>query len=377
MRLDKRILEIHPDFSRSRIEGLVKSGFVTVNGAVAEKAGMKVSEDDEIAVEIPPPVPAVPEPEDIPLEVVYEDSDMLVIDKAPGMVVHPAPGHFTGTLVNALLHYCPDLSGIGGVARPGIVHRLDQDTSGLIAVAKSQKAMDGLVKAFSSHKAIAKTYLAVCHGRPRLDAGRIENLIGRHPVDRKRMAIVEKNGKVAITNWRVLESTGALSALECRIETGRTHQIRVHTASLGCPVIGDKTYGKSALDKKLEPVPARQMLHAWRLELYHPVNGEKMKFEAPVPDDMRPYLPERVFRRGQALMELAVGMFALALVVSALAGFAVYIAKSLRSQNTVRSSSESSDTTVQFDSFAAKWIFGGESVGVREKVAMPMTEILK
>lgn len=377
MRLDKRILEIHPDFSRSRIEGLVKSGFVTVNGAVAEKAGMKVSEDDEIAVEIPPPVPAVPEPEDIPLEVVYEDSDMLVIDKAPGMVVHPAPGHFTGTLVNALLHHCPDLSGIGGVARPGIVHRLDQDTSGLIAVAKSQKAMDGLVKAFSSHKAIAKTYLAVCHGRPRLDAGRIENLIGRHPVDRKRMAIVEKNGKVAITNWRVLESTGALSALECRIETGRTHQIRVHTASLGCPVIGDKTYGKSALDKKLEPVPARQMLHAWRLELYHPVNGEKMKFEASVPDDMRPYLPERVFRRGQALMELAVGMFALALVVSALAGFAVYIAKSLRSQNTVRSSSESSDTTVQFDSFAAKWIFGGESVGVREKVAMPTTEILK
>ena len=355
----------------------MKSGFVTVNGAVAEKAGMKVSEDDEIAVEIPPPVPAVPEPEDIPLEVVYEDSDMLVIDKAPGMVVHPAPGHFTGTLVNALLHHCPDLSGIGGVARPGIVHRLDQDTSGLIAVAKSQKAMDGLVKAFSSHKAIAKTYLAVCHGRPRLDAGRIENLIGRHPVDRKRMAIVEKNGKVAITNWRVLESTGALSALECRIETGRTHQIRVHTASLGCPVIGDKTYGKSALDKKLEPVPARQMLHAWRLELYHPVNGEKMKFEAPVPDDMRPYLPERVFRRGQALMELAVGMFALALVVSALAGFAVYIAKSLRSQNTVRSSSESSDTTVQFDSFAAKWIFGGESVGVREKVAMPTTEILK
>ena len=290
MRLDKRILEIHPDFSRSRIEGLVKSGFVTINGAVAEKAGMKVSEDDEIAVEIPPPVSAVPEPEDILLKVVYEDSEMLVIDKAPGMVVHPAPGHFTGTLVNALLHHCPDLSGIGGVARPGIVHRLDQDTSGLIAVAKSQKAMDGLVKAFSSHKAIAKTYLAVCHGRPRLDAGRIENLIGRHPVDRKRMAIVEKNGKVAITNWRVLESTGALSALECRIETGRTHQIRVHTASLGCPVIGDKTYGKSALDKKLEPVPERQMLHAWRLELYHPVNGEKMKFEAPVPDDMRPYL---------------------------------------------------------------------------------------
>ena len=290
MRLDKRILETHPDFSRSRIEGLVKSGFVTVNGAVAEKAGMKVSEDDEIVVEIPPPVPAIPEPEDIALDVVYEDSDMLVVNKAPGMVVHPAPGHFTGTLVNALLHHCPDLSGIGGVARPGIVQRLDQDTSGLIVVAKSQKAMDSLVRAFSSHTSIAKTYLAVCHGRPRLDAGRIENLIGRHPVDRKRMAIVEKNGKVAITNWKTLETLGAISALECRIETGRTHQIRVHTASLGTPVIGDKVYGKSALDKRLTPVPERQMLHAWRLGLRHPVSGEPMEFVAPIPADMEIYL---------------------------------------------------------------------------------------
>ena len=290
MRLDKRILETHPDFSRSRIEGLVKSGFVTVNGAVAEKAGMKVSEDDEIVVEIPPPVPAIPEPEDIALDVVYEDRDMLVVNKAPGMVVHPAPGHFTGTLVNALLHHCPDLSGIGGVARPGIVHRLDQDTSGLIVVAKSQKAMDSLVRAFSSHTSIAKTYLAVCHGRPRLDAGRIENLIGRHPVDRKRMAIVEKNGKVAITNWKTLETLGTISALECRIETGRTHQIRVHTASLGTPVIGDKVYGKSALDKRLTPVPERQMLHAWRLGLRHPVSGKPMEFVAPIPADMEIYL---------------------------------------------------------------------------------------
>ena len=290
MRLDKRILDTHPDFSRSRIEGLVKSGFVTVNGAVAEKAGMKVSEDDEIVVEIPPPVPAIPEPEDIALDVVYEDSDMLVVNKAPGMVVHPAPGHFTGTLVNALLHHCPDLSGIGGVARPGIVHRLDQDTSGLIVVAKSQKAMDSLVRAFSSHTSIAKTYLAVCHGRPRLDAGRIENLIGRHPVDRKRMAIVEKNGKVAITNWKTLETLGTISALECRIETGRTHQIRVHAASLGTPVIGDKVYGKSALDKRLTPVPERQMLHAWRLGLRHPVSGEPMEFVAPIPADMEIYL---------------------------------------------------------------------------------------
>ena len=291
MRLDKHILETHPDFSRSRIEGLIKSGFVTVNGAVAEKAGMKVSEDDEIVVEIPPPVPAVPEPEDIPLDVVFEDEDMVVVNKRPGMVVHPAPGHFTGTLVNALLHHCPNLSGIGGVARPGIVHRLDQDTSGLIVVAKSQPAMDGLVQAFSSHKNIEKTYLAIVHGRPRLDAGRIENLIGRHPVDRKRMAIVEKNGKVAVTNWRVFDCSRQQStAVECRIETGRTHQIRVHMASLVCPVIGDKVYGKSALDKKLDPVPARQMLHAWKLKLWHPVKRVEVAFEAPVPEDMEIYL---------------------------------------------------------------------------------------
>ena len=291
MRLDKHILETHPDFSRSRIEGLIKSGFVTVNGAVAEKAGMKVSDEDEIVVEIPPPVPAIPEPEDIPLDVVFEDADMVVVNKAPGMVVHPAPGHFTGTLVNALLHHCPNLSGIGGVARPGIVHRLDQDTSGLIVVAKSQPAMDGLVKAFSSHKNVEKTYLAVCHGRPRLDAGRIENLIGRHPVDRKRMAIVERNGKVAITNWRVFDgSRQQTTAIECKIETGRTHQIRVHMASLGCPVIGDAVYGKRALDRRLDPVPSRQMLHAWRLSLWHPVLNRKLDLEAPIPDDMSVYL---------------------------------------------------------------------------------------
>ena len=291
-RLDKAILTTYPDFSRSRIEGLVKAGFVTVNGAVAEKAGMKVSDDDEIVVEIPPPVPAIPEPEAIPLDVVYEDDDMLVVNKTPGMVVHPAPGHFTGTLVNALLHHCPNLSGIGGVARPGIVHRLDQDTSGLIVVAKSQAAMDGLVKAFASHKSIEKTYLTIVHGRPRLDAGRIENLIGRHPVDRKRMAIVERNGKLAITNWKVevRKIATSTSLIECRIETGRTHQIRVHMASLGCPVIGDKVYGKGALDKQLDPVPQRQMLHAWKLVLWHPVRNEKMSFEAPIPADMRPYL---------------------------------------------------------------------------------------
>lgn len=293
-RLDKLLLTRYPDFSRSRIEGLIKAGFVKVNGIAAAKAGAKVAETDTIEVEIPPPVPAIPEPEDIPLDVVYEDEDMLVINKAPGMVVHPAPGHFTGTLVNALLHHCPSLSGIGGVARPGIVHRLDQDTSGLLVVAKSEKAMAGLVKAFSGHTNIEKTYLAICHGRPRLDAGRIVNLIGRHPVDRKRMAIVERNGKEAITNWQVLSTTDSLgspiSRISCRIETGRTHQIRVHMASLGCPVIGDMVYGKSALDKRLTPRPSRQMLHAWRLALRHPVTGAALSFEAPLPPDLTPYI---------------------------------------------------------------------------------------
>ena len=297
-RLDKVVLARHPDFSRSRVEGLVKSGYVTVNGAVATKAGQKVSDDDEIVVEIPPPVPAIPEPEDIPLDVIFEDDDLIVVNKPAGLVVHPAPGHYTGTLVNALLHHCPNLSGIGGVARPGIVHRLDQETSGVLVVAKSQPAMDGLVKAFASHANLEKTYLAICHGRPSLDAGRIENLIGRHPVDRKRMAIVERNGKRAVTNWQVMTGSAFhrrpqnanLSLVKCVIETGRTHQIRVHLASLGCPVIGDKTYGKSALDKQLDPVPTRQMLHAWRLTLWHPVKNEKMTFEAPLPSDFVVYV---------------------------------------------------------------------------------------
>ena len=303
-RLDRVLQERHPDFSRSRIEGLVKAGLVTVNGVVAGKAGLKVDAADEIVVTVPPPVPAVPGPEDIPLDVVFEDDDLVVVNKPAGLVVHPAPGHVTGTLVNALLYRCPDLSGIGGVARPGIVHRLDQDTSGLLVVAKSQAAMDGLVRAFASHRDVEKTYLAICHGRPRLDSGRVESLIGRHPADRKRMAVVARNGKPAITNWRVPKAGERLSAgwavrppgpagvfpVECRIETGRTHQIRVHLAALGCPVIGDRAYGKPALDRRLEPVPARQMLHAWKLALWHPVTRAKLSLEAPFPPDLAAYL---------------------------------------------------------------------------------------
>ena len=298
-RLDKILLSRTPDFSRSRIEGLIKAGFVTVNGAVAEKAGMKVSDDDEIEMEIPPPVPAEPEPQDIPLSVVYEDGEMLVIDKPPGMVVHPAPGHTDGTLVNALLHYCPSIAEVGGRVRPGIVHRLDQDTSGLIVIAKTERARCAFAKAFASHEAVEKVYLAVCRGRPELDSGRIENLIGRHPANRKRMAIVERDGKRAVTNWRVAgPAKEGRWLIECRIETGRTHQIRVHMASLGCPVAGDAVYGKPAADRLLEPPPPRQMLHAWRLSLWHPTESRKMSFEAPIPDDFREQLSEVDFSGG-------------------------------------------------------------------------------
>ncbi len=288
-RLDAWLAAHCEGFSRSRVQGLIRAERMRVNGDVVVRAAFKVNPGDVVTLAVPPPVPAEPQPEDIPLSIVYEDEHIIVVDKPAGLVVHPAPGHLEGTLVNALLHHCPDLAGIGGVARPGIVHRLDQDTSGLLAVAKTQKAMEALAKAFASHKCVEKTYLAVVHGRPRLDSGRIENLIGRHPVDRKRMAIVERNGKLAITNWQVASSRNALSTVVCRIETGRTHQIRVHMASLGCPVIGARVYGKSALAHRLAPVPQRQMLHAWKLALWHPAKGVKMEFTAPVPPDMAVY----------------------------------------------------------------------------------------
>ena len=282
-RLDVWLVTQFADFSRARVKGLIEAGFVTVNGEAVSKAGLKLRGGEAVEVVIPPPVPAVPEPEDIPLSILFEDDDLLALDKPAGLVVHPAPGHFTGTLVNALLYHCPNLSGIGGVARPGIVHRLDQETSGVMVVAKSQRAMDALVRAFSSHVNIRKTYLAVVHGTPPTLEGRIENLIGRSPYDRKKMAIVERNGKRAVTNWRVRATKDGLSSVECVIETGRTHQIRVHLASLGCPVVGDKTYGRPACDRRLDPPPTRQLLHAWRLEIRHPVSGEELVFTAPVP----------------------------------------------------------------------------------------------
>ena len=292
-RLDVWLTEQCPDFSRARVQGLLRAGRVTVNGTVTPRATARTKPGDVVSLAIPPPVPAVPQPEAIPFTVLYEDDDLIALDKPAGLVVHPAPGHLTGTLVNALLHHCPALSGIGGVARPGIVHRLDQDTSGVMVVAKSQRAMDALTRAFASHANIRKTYLALVHGIPSPPAGRIENLIGRCPFDRKKMAVVERNGKRAVTAYRRIEAhrDSPLSLVECEIETGRTHQIRVHMAStLGCPIAGDAVYGRPGWDRKLTPVPARQLLHAWRLALMHPLTHRPLVFEAPLPADFRPFL---------------------------------------------------------------------------------------
>ena len=303
-RLDIRLTALYPDFSRSRLQGLIDAGFVRVNDEVASKASAKVSEADVIDVTIPPPVPAEPEPEDIPLNIIFEDDDILVIDKPAGLVVHPAPGHNTGTLVNAILHHCPNMKGIGGVARPGIVHRLDQDTSGVMVIAKSQLAMNALAKDFANHTNLRKAYRAIVHNRPEPAEGRIENLIGRHPGNRKKMAIVTGNGKVAITEYRTLkvrpkpigdniwEPGSEIALVECDILTGRTHQIRVHMASLGCPIVGDTIYGRRSADRTINPPPERQMLHAWRLELRHPVTRAQHVFEAPLPTCFSTYLRE-------------------------------------------------------------------------------------
>ncbi len=294
-RLDTWLARTCEEFSRARIQGLMKAGRVFLNDVPVTRANVKTHPGDTVRLEIPPPVPATPEPEAIALDILFEDDDLIALNKPAGLVVHPAPGHLTGTLVNALLHHCPALGGIGGVARPGIVHRLDQDTSGVMVVAKSQRAMDVLTKEFASHANIEKTYLALVHGCPSPRTGHLENLIGRCPFDRKKMAVVEKNGKLAVTDFtveRALERAGrTLALVSCRIATGRTHQIRVHMAStLAHPIVGDPLYGRPGWDRQLSPVPARQLLHAARLALKHPVTRAPLVFEAPLPEDFRAFL---------------------------------------------------------------------------------------
>lgn len=282
-RLDAWLASQAAELSRARIQALIKEGRVTCGGAPV-KANAKPKAGQTIELRVPAPAPATPQPEDVPLDILYEDGDCLVLNKPAGRVVHPAPGHATGTLVNALLHHCRDLGGVGGVERPGIVHRLDKDTSGLMVVAKNDAAMAGFVRLFQTG-GITKEYLALVHGVPPKTGGTVRSLIGRHPVDRKRMAVVTRNGKQAVTHYAVEKRLGALTLVRCRIETGRTHQIRVHMLSLGCPVAGDALYGQAAADKRLPRVPARQMLHAARLSFAHPVTGAALAFEAPLPPD--------------------------------------------------------------------------------------------
>jgi 23S rRNA pseudouridine1911/1915/1917 synthase len=283
-RLDAWLASQVVELSRARIQALIKEGRVTCDG-VAIKSNSKPKAGQVIEIIVPSPVPAEPVPEDIPLDILYEDRDCLVLNKPAGLVVHPAPGHASGTLVNALLFHCTDLGGVGGVERPGIVHRLDKDTSGLMVVAKNDAALAGFVRLFQTG-GITKEYLTLVHGVPPSLSGTVCTLIGRHPAQRKMMAVVARNGKQAVTHYTVEKRLGDITLVRCRIETGRTHQIRVHMQSLGCPVVGDAVYGRRAADNRLPHAPERQMLHAAHLAFAHPVTGAAMDFTAPLPEDI-------------------------------------------------------------------------------------------
>ncbi|HVB89698.1 MAG TPA: RluA family pseudouridine synthase [Beijerinckiaceae bacterium] len=308
-RLDKflaaRMEAAGETLSRTRLKALIEDGRVAVDGRAVEDAGSKVRAGQSVLVEVPAPAPASPVAEAIPLTVVFEDGDLIVIDKPPGLVVHPAAGHASGTLVNALLAHCGEsLSGVGGVKRPGIVHRLDKDTSGLMVIAKNDAAHQGLVLLFADHGrtlGLAREYLALVWGAPERAAGLVDAPIGRHPHHREKQAVVRSaSGRAAMTHWSVErvfpgERGPRASLLRCRLETGRTHQIRVHMAHIGHPVIGDPIYASGFRTKaELLSAPARaaldalgrQALHATLLGFPHPLTGEILRFESPPPEDM-------------------------------------------------------------------------------------------
>lgn len=279
-RLDHFLAAEIAHLSRARIQALIKEGCILLNIA-ATKPGAKIKEGDFITVKEPPPQPMETLAEEIPLNVLYEDDDLIVLNKPPGIVVHPAAGNWSHTLVNALLHHSPNLSGIGGVQRPGIVHRLDKETSGCIVIAKNDVAHQNLSAQFAQRK-VSKIYLALVAGKLKTTTGTIENHIGRHPIHRKKMAVVASNrGRIAKTDYRVVQELNGISLVECTLHTGRTHQIRVHMKHLGHPLLGDKTYG-SAKTTSLQP---RMMLHAWKLGFFHPRNSRRMDFESPIPQD--------------------------------------------------------------------------------------------
>lgn len=274
-RVDKYIATV-TDLTRNRIQNLIKNGNVLVNGKKVKPSGM-IRSGDTVTLSVPDPVPIDAMPEDIPLTILYEDDFICVIDKPQGMVVHPAPGHESGTLVNALLFHFNSLSSIGGEYRPGIVHRIDKMTSGLLVVAKNDTAHLSLSEQFKTHSA-HRTYIALVEGNLKEDSGIVDAPIGRHPADRKKMAIVS-NGREAVTHWQVLYRFGTRTLLKVSLETGRTHQIRVHMASIHHPVTGDPVYGSSKPALGLEG----QALHGYCLELRHPVTGEAMRFISPLP----------------------------------------------------------------------------------------------
>ncbi|HHT7235268.1 MULTISPECIES: RluA family pseudouridine synthase [Bacillus] len=275
-RIDKFVAEINSEWSRSQVQQWIKDAVVTVNGK-SVKVNYKVKENDEITVTIPEPEELDIQPEDMNLEVYYEDADVLVVNKPRGMVVHPAPGHTKGTLVNGLMHHCTDLSGINGVMRPGIVHRIDKDTSGLLMVAKNDMAHESLVNQLVA-KTVTRRYKAIVHGVIPHDKGTIDAPIGRDKKERQSMT-VDENGKNAVTHFQVLERFKDFTLVECRLETGRTHQIRVHMKYIGYPLAGDPKYGpKKTLDMN------GQALHAGILGFDHPRTGEYIEFEAPIPE---------------------------------------------------------------------------------------------
>ena len=290
-RLDKALAEA-TGLSRARVQGLIEEGRVDVAGKTAASASAKVAAGAPFRIILAAAMPAAAQPEDIPLVIAYEDQHLIVVDKPAGMVVHPAVGNITGTLVNALLHHCRgQLSGINGVARPGIVHRIDKDTSGLLVVAKSDAAHEGLAAQFAAHT-VHRRYIAVTAGIPSPAEGTIDARVGRSDADRKKMTVLPNNssrGKSAITHYKVLERLDGAAVIECRLETGRTHQVRVHCASIGHPLLGDPVYGRTP--KPLRPVLdrlgfARQALHAAELGFQHPLTGEVVQFRSNLPQDM-------------------------------------------------------------------------------------------
>jgi 23S rRNA pseudouridine1911/1915/1917 synthase len=288
-RLDRALAEVLPDMSRERLKALIAAGQVTLNGREWRDSAKKAATGQVFAVAIPSPTPLHNEAQDIPLVVAYEDDDLIVIDKPAGLVVHPAAGNFDGTLVNALLHHCAgNLSGIGGVARPGIVHRIDKDTSGLMIAAKTDRAHEGLAKQFHDHS-IDRRYKAIVGGIPRPPSGTVNAPLARSPQNRKKIAIVE-GGKRAVTHFSTIETLRDAALIECRLETGRTHQVRVHMASIGHALLGDPVYGRTKQAQKslLETLGfRRQALHAAHLGFIHPVKSVALAFESEMPADMQ------------------------------------------------------------------------------------------